>query len=831
MISTDKFQIRLDRDAHFRHSEPTPSPLGSPSPTPSQSLPRPIRPIGRLRTHIAKVGKPDDGLIRNYNSLTPTHTCGPLTFECPFCHGLFFEDMKVRGSKANPDYGDKCCKGGRVQLPPLRVPPPELRHLMTSDTAPAKQFRASLNQYNNALTLTSTLYKEDTRLQNIQGGQRGQAMFSIQGQLIHKQGPLLEHSQQGGAMYNQLFFYDTEAATSRRKGRFPGADVAILNKLHDELKQVNPFVKKYLTARERLEEQLQQQSGEFRLLWDTSATLVVEKGPRQTSAALQAGAVHPGRLNLPTVDEIAVIIPDHWGKSSCRDIILAQRNEDGNMSRFLHTIDSSHGHYIPLHYVLLFPYGEHSWHYHQQIVAPQDIGMRKDWRIHQRQFARYRLRMRVIPGMPAPGYHHMFYSRRLFQKFICDMFACSDDTNLQWIRAHQPQLRAILTSGLQDTTLRDDMMMADIGKRFILPSSHLGSPRFMNQLYQDSMAIYRRCGKPSLFITFTANPTWPEIVDNLLHGEAAIDRADIVCDVFNLKVKALIKDLRAGVLGEYAGHVCTIEYQKRGLPHLHLCLFLRKEAAALFNDPVHVDQVVSAEFPSPLMDSDGRLRALIGSSMVHGPCEGKACRPLDHPPHGRCVKKFPYPWAESTSLTEANKPEYKRRQNGDTFVKHGSTITNQWVVPYNPYLCLKYQAHINVEVCNSASAIKYIHKYIYKGSDRTTFVLADDGLDEISEHQDGRYVAAMEGYWRTFEYDTHGEVPAVKRLDLHLKRDIVLYLPEHHTVAEARAQAAATLKKSTLTAYFEYNAAHEDGRHLLYQQFPEKYTFHESTTQ
>ena len=53
------------------------------------------------------------------------------------------------------------------------------------------------------------------------------------------------------------------------------------------------------------------------------------------------------------------------------------------------------------------------------------------------------------------------------------------------------------------------------------------------------------------FITFTANPAWPEIADHLLHGQRAADRPDLVARVFRLKLQALRRDLTvAHVLGQ-----------------------------------------------------------------------------------------------------------------------------------------------------------------------------------------------------------------------------------------------------------------------------------------
>jgi hypothetical protein len=71
------------------------------------------------------------------------------------------------------------------------------------------------------------------------------------------------------------------------------------------------------------------------------------------------------RYNAPVVDEIAAIIPgDGINADNSRDIILHQ------VGGALQRIYETHPAYTPLHYVLLFPYGECGWH----IGIPLDGG-------------------------------------------------------------------------------------------------------------------------------------------------------------------------------------------------------------------------------------------------------------------------------------------------------------------------------------------------------------------------------------------------------------------------------------------------------------------------
>ena len=145
----------------------------------------------------------------------------------------------------------------------------------------------------------------------------------------------------------------------------------------------------------------------------------------------------------------------------------------------------------------------------------------------------------------------------------------------------------------------------------------------MSQLYQDCMAIVRYFGRPSLFITFTTNPEWEEITRELLNDENGRpmqtwrNRPDLVSRVFNLKLKEMLRELRHGnIFGQHVASVYTIEFQKRGLPHAHILLFLNKDSQ--FDTPEKIDEIISAEIPDPTEDPD--LYDIVTKFMIHQPC-------------------------------------------------------------------------------------------------------------------------------------------------------------------------------------------------------------------
>jgi len=195
-----------------------------------------------------------------------------------------------------------------------------------------------------------------------------------------------------------------------------------------------------------------------------------------------------------------------------------------------------------------------------------------------------------------------------------------------------------------------------------------------------------------------------------------------------------------------------------------------------------------------------------------------------------CHKGYPHDFLEKTSIPENGYPLYQRRNPGRSFTipvcgTVGTVevkIDNRRVIPYSPYLSLRYNAHINVEVCGSVQAVKYIHKCIYKDGDRAT-VRVDSEQDEIKRYVHGHYIGPTEAVWRLFEFSMHDEQPPVTHRALHLPDQQAVYFTEHEDIDLIREQIEGSM--TTLMAFFAYNEQNEDGRIFLYHEFREYFVY------
>ena len=107
--------------------------------------------------------------------------------------------------------------------------------------------------------------------------------------------------------------------------------------------------------------------------------------------------------------------------------------------------------------------------------------------------------------------------------------------------------------------------------------------------------------------------------------------------------------------------VYTIEFQKRGLPHAHIVLWLADGDKLLSSD--EIDLVISAEIPDKEVDPIGY--EVVAQLMMHGLC-GEANPSCPCMFNGKCMKYYPRPYASNTTMDSDGYALYRRRDLGRT---------------------------------------------------------------------------------------------------------------------------------------------------------------------
>ena len=274
---------------------------------------------------------------------------------------------------------------------------------------------------------------------------------------------------------------------------------------------------------------------------------------------------------------------------------------------------------------------------------------------------------------------------------------------------------------------------------------------------------------------------------------------------------------RDSIFGCAVAHLDVVEFQKRGLPHAHILVILAQHARPM--TPEQVDSCVVAELPvAPLRDHYERLadyenatrryedlRELVVTHMIHHEC-GHANPNASCMKDGKCSSSFPKPFTSETHFTETNiYPQYRRRSPSDLpgsshAMRSGRIVDNRWVVPFSPYLLLKYQCHLNVEVVGSVASVRYLYKYVHKGPDRAMAAVARTELDECTSFQDMRSFGACESSWRTFAFSMYSRSPGIVRLAVHLEGNQRIQWDQDEADG-ARHAIEGGIPRSTLTEW------------------------------
>ncbi|XP_074326855.1 uncharacterized protein LOC141664801 [Apium graveolens] len=348
---------------------------------------------------------------------------------------------------------------------------------------------------------------------------------------------------------------------------------------------------------------------------------------------------------------------------------------------------------------------------------------------------------------------------RLWKQYVVDAFTAIDQYRLDWIRGHQTTIHSNMNHYIRDALNNGDINPENIGKATILPASFTGSKRYMNQYFKGAMRMLK-----------------------FLLGVDVVDAPDVVVRVFKMKVDQLLDQIKSkNCFGRCIGVVHVIEFQKRGLPHAHMLIWLHPNDRPKITE--QIDKMVSAEIPDPSIDPVGY--DAIKNYMIHGPCGTD------------CVK-----YNSHTYFDECGFPIYKRRKTGITVKKKKLT----WIIGHDTAtMCLRKKIN------NKKGCI-------------TTITPEKRPLDEVKQYLDGRYICASEASWRIFGFDIHSRWPSVERLPIHLSNDKHVSFKGSQNLQEVFDNVGT--KKSKLEAWFDANKTYAEVPNLTYSEFPSKFTWH-----
>ncbi|XP_031358919.1 uncharacterized protein LOC116182523 [Photinus pyralis] len=770
--------------------------------------------------------------------------CGKIGDKvCPHCKALLFKNETTM----------MCCKNGEVKLPPIKPVPEEIRNL-TKDPKHGKHFLQYFRIYNQLLQFGS-----------VEAGRKpspgqGAPVILINGEIKRQISPLFTADGKT-PVHGQLYMLDpmmmAESVSKNSLFQKFGIKREILNTLFDVLRRHHPLCESFQIMHTMYMEKLieARQQG----LEDVQHVTLVLVDPKRVPREAVDANLHPRAVNLPQVNEICAFYVSNEREEPIYRCGTYLKKKDGRT------------HMLPIydrlndcsHYVLNLANGDFGYHPDIKKVVQKkrrrtatevdenaenanqpdafydDEAVQND-NVSMREFYRYYC---AIRDEPTGETHFLFPYGNITQEYMLDQSVKVDQQLYEFIKKNYDTLCTTATEvrDYLQRELRKTDPNKTLGKVLRLTTSVVGSPAWYQQYFHDSMAMFQRIGRPTFMITTTSNPTWKEVKNSMMKNQNVVDRPDVLCRVFAIKIN-MMRDLieKKHIFGKPKAFLEALEFQKRGGPHTH-----RLISVDCPHTPEFVDEYISAEIPvlppasdkSEKAEMQRRLHDLVIKLQIH------TCNFHCLNEKKKCSRGFPKRYSNVTIIYEDKPAVYKRRSpdDGGTFHRttNGRVITNSWVVPYNPAYLLALGAHSNVEFAYGDAACKYLVKYHFKMGNFAYVQIAEGNTDVVDYDETqgimkGHYRSAMEAYARLYSWRIIRMSHTVYRLNVHLEGEGPQYFRRG---AEDKVKAKifeGNAKLSQLEMFMkqcleESRQQISEIRNVTFAQLPETHWFNQKT--
>ncbi|KAF7685970.1 hypothetical protein CDIK_3281, partial [Cucumispora dikerogammari] len=525
----------------------------------------------QLRTARQQQQRPR--VTRGSNLLRP-FDAGAFTSVCGFCKAYYWAKEKLGMGIYN-----KCCRSGVIGLP-IDIPYPDFLKdiLVNRDNLFFNNFRTHIHSYNAAFRFAGVSDKQD---QSTMGGRSW--LYRVSGNIYHIMRPIVDTT--GSPNLGQLYLLNADEATNVRssRGRRGIWKRDLLLQLHSFFASNNPYAMLYKMMGERT---------------DISGTVLMDYALKfLETRLLPQGEVY----NPPAPEDVASVISLTESNRVPQHLLVVRYALRGAEQSIFLPLTTQHR--DPCCYPLLFPFVHMGWNENLSYIRPRG----NLTNISLREYIRFYLHVRENTFSP------MFHANNIFQQYVVDAFINIENRAISFLQGARPHMIGV--NG--PTYVRNIANEGNNAAPFMFPTDFIGSDGYMRERFHDAMALVGRFGPPDLFITYSCNPKAPEIVNALNNDQPYQGRPDLVVRSFQLRVRDLIdRIVKKSLLGKIMYYFFAVEFQKRGLPHIHMCVKFNSESA--ITSVGKVDELISAELPDPSIDFD--LFKIVVDNMIHGPC-------------------------------------------------------------------------------------------------------------------------------------------------------------------------------------------------------------------